>query len=49
MMFMSATGIIMARRGQWKAVATITGPTDARHVVWALGKFFFFFLRVYNN
>ena len=49
MLFMATIGTIMARRGQWKAMATITGPNDARRVVWALGKFFFFFLRVYNN
>ena len=47
MMFMATIGTIMARRGQWKAAATITGPNDASCVVWALGKFFFFFSFVY--
>ena len=30
----------------WGAMTTVTGPNDARRVVWALGEFFFF-LRVF--
>ena len=29
------------------ATTTTTGPNDVRHVVWALGEFFFHFLRVF--
>jgi hypothetical protein len=29
------------------AATTITGPNDARRVVWALGEFFFHFFRVF--
>ena len=35
MMFIATTGIIIVLRGQWKATATITGPNDARRVLWA--------------
>ena len=28
----------------WGATTTVTGPNDARRVVWALGEFFFFFV-----
>ena len=29
------------------AATSKTGPNDARHVVWACGEFFFFFLRIF--
>ena len=31
-----------------KATTTITGPNDARRVVWALGEFFYFYIRVFH-
>ena len=43
MIFIATTDIITVRRGKWKATTMITGPNDARRVVWALGKFFFLF------
>ena len=30
-----------------EATTTTTGPNDARRIVWALGEFFLFFLRVF--
>ena len=34
-------GYLKPRRDVWKAMMRITGPNDARCVVWALGEFFY--------
>ena len=38
---LGATEVLNVQRAFWKATVTVTGPNDARHVVWALGDFFF--------
>ena len=37
---LGATEVLNVQRAFWKAMVTVTGPNDARHVVWALGEFF---------
>ena len=39
-------GAIHIFKGFGKAAAEEMGPNDARHVVWASSKFFFFFFHV---
>src|SRR6202522_2190310 len=38
-----------ANEGQCRPTKTKKGPNDARHVAWATGEFFFFFLRFIDN
>ena len=38
---LGATEVLNVQRAFWKATVTVTGPNDARRVVWALGVFFF--------
>ena len=46
---LGATEVLNVQRAFWKATVTVTGPNDARHVVWALGEFFFFSLFFFNT
>jgi hypothetical protein len=51
MTYIGSTDTLKVRRGLVGATTTITGPNDARRVVWALGEFFFlisFFFFVFN-
>ena len=34
---LGATEVLNVQRAFWKATVTVTGPNDARRVVWALG------------
>ena len=38
---LGATEVLNVQRAFWKATVTVTGPNDARRVIWALGDFFF--------
>jgi hypothetical protein len=41
MIYIGAFDVLKTQSRLWKATTTITGPNDARRVVWALGEFFF--------
>ena len=46
-MFTGFFVVLKVRRGQSEVKITITGPNDAGRVVWAIGKLFYFFIRVF--
>jgi hypothetical protein len=47
MVSIDTIGVPGERRGSIEAAATRTGPNDAFRVVWAIGEYFLFFLRVF--
>ena len=46
---LGATEVLNVQRAFWKATVTVTGPNDARRVVWALLGDFFFSLFFFNT
>ena len=47
MIFTGSFDVLKVRRGRLEVTMTTTGPNDAFRVVWAFGKLFYFFIRVF--